>query len=223
MMDVKAKKSKHPSLSAPVFLGLWIGTYLMTSLFADFMLQTIFTDVWNVTSDASSLVEFLIVFGVILIAFYFAQQQILRRFLGTNLPHWIWGSLIGWVLGLTTIYIVEVQMYIAPPSQEAQQLRLVLFIVISTVLAQWWMLQDVIRFAWQWIGAHLGFIVVLALLLPNEIVLFTFSVFSAPEYNSSYDGSFLGYKILAILYGVVTGLTLIWLRRNQVKGKRKGL
>lgn len=222
MMEAKAKKAKHATLSTPRFFGLWVAAYLGASLFADFVLQGIIPDVWNIDSDFSSLLGFLFVFGMILAVFYNMQRQLLRRFLGASLQHWIRGSLAGWALGLTAIYIVEVQLDIAPPNEEAQQLRLVLFIVISTVLAQWWMLQNVLRSAWQWVAVHFAFILGLSFLTSSEIVLFTFSIFSAPEYDNSYDGSFLGYKILAILYGVVTGLTLIWLERNQVKEKRKG-
>lgn len=203
------------------FLLLWVGAYITGSLLLDVILNGMLQDIWDIDEGLGTIFLFIAVTGAALCVHFGLQAHLLGRLFRVRMPRWILYSVIGWGVGLFAIYVTEVHFDIAPENDVAQGFRLAAMVTTATVIGQWWLLRRMVQAAWWWIAVHVGFLGLVALLI-GQVVLFGFMLFTSPEYGYYGGDDFLIYKLVVLIQGVVTGLTVLWLHyRTEHREKSK--
>lgn len=215
----QSKKSPVP-LSLYQFFPLWVGAYLLSSLLGDVVLGAFAHVIDSVGGEFVGLLVFLAITGLYLGVFYWMQKRLLQRFFYAELHYWIVGSFLGWAAGFALLFTVQANMYSGIEDRFMTDLRTTSFLLLASILVQWWILRNVVNAAWLWVAVHLAFILLSAALV--EDFIFTILLFSNVEYSTYFETSFFTFKFMAVLMGVITGSVLLWLRYTQERtGKHK--
>jgi len=217
MLDKKKKFLVH--IRRRDFLLLWVGAYITGSLLLDVILNGILLNLWDVNDDWGTILLFIAVTGATLCVHFGLQVHLLGRLFRTRMPRWILYSVIGWGVGLFTIYVTEVHFDIAPENEVMQAFRLAAMVTTATVVAQWWLLRRLAQAAWWWIAVHIAFLGLIALLM-GQAVLFGFMLFTSPEYGYYGNNDFFIFKLVVLMQGIITGLTVLWLHQRTAAGEK---
>lgn len=216
-------KEKKGGIHPLQFILFWVAGYFGASLLGDW--------IWHISIDViDDIVDSDGFFGIVLIltigstfffTFYWMQKHWIQRLFHIDLRHWIKASLGGWFLGFLGMYVLIEWFEVAASDSSDENLRLVAVIVFSTVMLQWWLLRPMIQKAWVWVAAHLVFLAFSAFMAEEQFV-YVVLLYSSPDYG--FNDDFMTMKLLVVSYGIITGLTLLLLRRGELrKSKAKVL
>lgn len=198
------------------FITLWVAGYLGASLLGD-LVWSIFYDLVDGLTNSAEFFGFVVMLAIgslFFVAFYWMQKQLIQRLFHVDLRHWIAASLGGWVVGFLVMYVLIEWLEVSSAGGDGGEMQIVSVIVLSTVLLQWWLLRPIIQKAWMWVAVHVVFVLLTAFFVGDDHV-FIVLLYSLPEI--SFNDNFMLLKGLAIAYGVSSGLTLLWLRRGELR------
>jgi|GEM_PF-7019348 len=163
-----------------------------------------------------------------LLLFYNLQKHLIQRFFHFKLNFWVIPSIISWIV----MYGIWTWLYLMIP-QDIEQLPFVIWAALTTfiflipIYIQAWLLRKVIQFSVLWITLHMLFVFITILLEKYTGSLFI-SIYvvpiTIPMDVLGIDGLLLNLiptKFVAALLGLVTGLLMIWFRRQASQVKLK--